>query len=159
MAIEWDLDHFFWNAIRTNLQFQSWFIQRTKFSECALALVTDEKWYHRRYWDSVTKRDSETDILLIFKDLANHERYAIHIENRPPNREWEPLQAENNRMRAMNRTLKWRYIDFQIALIAPFSFIARSAREVEHFDIAIAYEDISKFVPEFGLYLPNTGPE
>jgi hypothetical protein len=115
MATESDLDHFFWNAIRTNSPFQSWFIQRTKFSGRTLALVTHDE-CHRRYWDPVTKRGSETDILLIFKDLANHERYAIHIENKSPDREWEPHQAENNRVQATNRMLKWRYVDFQIAV-------------------------------------------
>jgi hypothetical protein len=109
MATELELDHLFWNAISTNSPFRPWFIQRTKFADAPLLSSLTKKWHHRRYWDPVTKRDSETDILLIFKDLANHERYAIHIENKPPNREWEPFQAENNRMRATNRRLKWRY--------------------------------------------------
>jgi hypothetical protein len=48
-----------------------------------------------------------------------------------------------------DRMSKWRYVDYQIALIAPLSIIKRSPREVEHFDIAISYEDIGNFVPEF----------
>ncbi len=110
MATELELDHFFWDAICTNLAFRSWFIQRTKFSECALDLVSDEKWHQRWYRDPMTRKDSETDILLIFKDLGNHERYSIHIENKPPHRRWEPLQPENYRKRAEARMLKWKYI-------------------------------------------------
>ena|ERR1039458_9411643 len=158
MTTELELDHFFWNAMCTNSVFQSWFLGRTKFSKHALDLVTEEKWHQRWYRDPITGKDSETDVLLLFKDRVNADRYAIHIENKPAHRIWEPLQAENYRKRAMNRKTVWRYVDFQIALIAPSSFIARSPGEAEHFDIVISYEEISKFIPEFRQALSNAEP-
>lgn len=100
------------------------------------------------YGPPLTRKDSETDILLLFKDRANGDRYAIHIENKPAHGKWEPNQAENRR-RATNRKMKLQYVDFQTVLIAPTSFIERSPREVEQFDIAISYEDIGAFIPEF----------
>lgn len=149
MTTELELDHLFWNEMRGNSAFQSWFLGRTKFFKHALDLVTEEKWHQRWYRDPITRKDSETDIFLLFQSRVNTDRYAIHIENKPSYRIWEPLQAENYRKRAANRKTKWRYVDFQIALIAPLSFIDRSPREVEQFDFAISYEDIGKFIPEF----------
>jgi hypothetical protein len=149
MTKELELDNLFWKAISTNLAFQSWFLQRTKFAQQTLDLVTNEKWHQRWYRDPITNKDSETDILMIFTDPRSTNRYAIHVENKPSHGIWEPLQAENYRKRAIDRMSKWRYVDYQIALIAPLSIIKRSPREVEHFDIAIPYEDIGNFVPEF----------
>src|ERR1700733_4246306 len=48
---ELELDRFFWNKISTNLEFQSWFLQRTRFSARAFDLVLDEKWHQRWYRD------------------------------------------------------------------------------------------------------------
>src|ERR1700722_8961963 len=119
MPTELELDHFFWNAITTNVAFQSWFLVKTKFAGRNLELVTDELWHQRWYRDPVTGKDSEGDILLMFRDPETSERYAIHIENKPGHRIWEPLQAENYRKRAANRMREWQYIDFQLVLIAP----------------------------------------
>jgi hypothetical protein len=147
---ELELDHFFWRAIRTNVAFQAWFLARTKFADHALELVGDEKWHQRWHRDPVTGLDSETDILLIFKDQSTGKRFAVHIENKPPGGLWEPHQPENYRKRGANRMSNWRYVDFQVALIAPTSFIAGSISELEHFDIAVSYEALDEFVPEFG---------
>jgi hypothetical protein len=95
-------------------------------------------------------------ILLIFKDQSSGERVAIHIENKPPRGLWEPQQPENYRKRAANRMSNWRYVDFQVALIAPTSFIAGSISELDHFDIAVSYEALKEFVPEFGNALRET---
>jgi hypothetical protein len=156
MTTELELDHFFWKAISTNLAFQAWFLERTKFANHALELVGNEKWHQRWYRDPVTGKDSETDILLIFKDQSSGERVAIHIENKPPRGLWEPQQPENYRKRAANRMSNWRYVDFQVVLIAPTSFIAGSISELDHFDIAVSYEALKEFVPEFGHALRET---
>jgi hypothetical protein len=153
---ELELDHFFWKAISTNVAFQAWFLDRTKFTNHALELVGDEKWHQRSYRDPVTGEDSETDILLIFKDQSTGERFAIHIENKPSLGRWEPHQPENYRKRATNRMSNWRYVDFQVLLIAPMSFIAASITELDHFDIAVSYEALSTFVPEFGHAVRET---
>jgi hypothetical protein len=147
---ELELDHFFWKAISANVAFQAWFLAQTKFANRALELVVDEKWHQKWYRDPVTGKDSETDILLIFKDQSTGERFAVHIENKPPWGLWEPHQPENYRKRAANRMGNWRYVDFQVVLIAPISLIAESASELDHFDIAVSYEVLSAFVPEFG---------
>jgi hypothetical protein len=146
---ELDLDQHFWRAISTDRSFHDWFIARTKFFGRDLELVTDEKWHQRWYRDPETKKDSETDILLIFRDRTDHLRYAVHIENKPDHRNWTEGQAEKYRKRAFNRMSPWRYVDFQTALIAPVSFIARWPVEAGHFDVIVSHEDISAFVPAF----------
>jgi hypothetical protein len=147
---ELDLDRFFWNNISTNLEFQSWFLQQTKFAARTFDLVLDEKWHQRWYRDPITGEESETDILLIFKDRDNSDRCAIHIENKPLHGKWRPHQPESYPKRAENRAAKLGYAKFQTALIAPLSFIERWPREANLFDIRISYEDIAKFVPQFG---------
>jgi hypothetical protein len=146
---ELELDHHFWRAISTNAIFRNWFLAHTKFVDRTVSLVTDEKWHQRWYKDPHTKKDSETDILLMLRETASDERYAIHIENKPDHGRWEEKQAENYRKRALNRMSAWRYVDFQTALIAPRSLIARSSLEVSHFDLVMPYENIAAFVPEF----------
>jgi hypothetical protein len=91
-----------------------------------------------------------------FKDQSTGKRFAIHIENKPPFGLWEPQQPENYCKRAANRMSNWRYVDFQVVLIAPVSFIARSISELDHFDIAVSYEALSEFVPEFAHALRET---
>jgi hypothetical protein len=146
---ELELDHLFWNAISTSQVFCSWILTKTKFASLSLSLVMDEKWHPRWYRDPVTGKDSETDILLMFSQSGTGSRYAIHLENKPDHRAWEPLQAENYRKRALDRMVKWRYLDFQTGLMALAAFIARSPVEVGHFDFAIPYEDLAEFVPAF----------
>lgn len=124
-------------------------MSKTKFSERNVELVTDEKWHQRWYRDPSSNRDSETDILLMFADASDGNRYALHIENKPNHRKWEPDQPENYRKRAENRKSAWRYVDYQIVLLAPVLFIARYPVEAAQFDLLISYEDVAAFIPEF----------
>jgi hypothetical protein len=86
--LEKELDELFWKAISTNVAFQSWFLQRTKFATNALDLVVEEKWHQRWYKDPISGKESETDILLVFNDRENSDRYAIHVENKPRHGKW-----------------------------------------------------------------------
>lgn len=89
------LDRCFWREVSTSASFRNWLLGKTKFAGRTLELVSNEyneKWHQRWYKDPETKKDSETDILLIFRDTANAERYALHIENKPAHRAWEPIR-------------------------------------------------------------------
>ena len=147
---ELDLDHRFWAAMSKDPAFFSWFIAKTKFAGRAVDLVRDEKWHQRWYRDPVTGKDSETDILLMLRDATTGDRVAVHIENKPDHRGWETDQAINYRRRAIDRMTRWRYVDSQIVLIAPMSFVARWPEQASQFDLVVLYEEISAFVPEFG---------
>jgi hypothetical protein len=149
---ELTLDHCFWREVSGSGPFRDWLLSKTKFANYNLELVTDEKWHQRWYKDPVTKRDSETDILLMFIDVTRTNRYALHIENKPHHGKWEPDQAKNYRTRASDRMKEWRYCDFQTVLLAPVSFVARHPGDAAYFDLVISYEEVGAFIPEF------TGP-
>jgi hypothetical protein len=123
-----------------------------------LILVTEEKWHQRWYRDPETKKDSETDILLIFVDSSTGDRYALRIENKPAHRGWEPDQAANYLKRAVNRMKAWRYIDFQTVLLAPAAFVQQHPTEASHFHLTISYEEVGAFVPEFAAAVEARPP-
>lgn len=156
---ELELDHMFWSALESDGACREWLLKRTKFSVPDLELVTDEKWHQRWYRDPESSKDSETDILLMWRDVQSGERVALHIENKPAHRKWEPLQASNYRRRAENRKQAWRYVDFEVVLLAPSAFIARHFDEAAQFDFVITYEEISQFVPAFGAAIPAGVPD
>lgn len=146
---ELSLDRCFWRGISTSADFQHWLIGQTKFADLDLELVTEENWHQRWFRDPETKKDSETDIFLIFRNRSTSERYALHIENKPAHRKWEPNQAENYRRRATCKMGDWNYVDFQTLLLAPSVFVERHTAETALFDLVISYEDVGKFIPEF----------
>ena len=157
---ELSLDHCFWRGLSGSAAFRNWLVSRTKFRDLPLSLVTDEKWHQRWYRDSDTKKDSETDILLLFVNDHTGDRYALHIENKPDHRKWEPDQVENYSKRAVNRMTSWRYIDFQTVLLAPFSFVQRHPCEASQFQLTLTYEEVGAFVPEFAaeVHPPRSPP-
>ncbi len=134
---ELTLDHCFRREVSTSPLLRNWLIGKTKFAQRSLDLVTDEKWHQRWYRDPETKKDSETDILLMFRDASNCELYALHIENKTAHRKWEPNQAENYRKRATNRMRAWRCVDFQTILLAPSAFVCRHPAEATSFDVVL----------------------
>ena len=148
---ELELDHCFWNAASTSPEFLQWLISQTKFAERALRLVTNEKWHQRWYRDPQTGEESETDILLMLEDIGNGERFALHVENKPPHGKWRPNQPENYRKRAQDRMVPWRYADFQTVLLAPAAFISLHQAEAAHFDLRLTYEEVSAWIHEFTI--------
>jgi hypothetical protein len=149
-ADELALDHIFWVGISSNDEFRRAFLARTKFRSRNVELIHEEKWHQRWYKDPESGRESETDITLFLRDVDSDERFAVHIENKPAHRKWEPDQAASYRKRALNRQGKWKHSDHQVALIAPAPFIAECYdKEAAFFDLAVPYECIGRYLPEF----------
>jgi hypothetical protein len=146
---ELSLDHCFKQQLDTSVAFQEWIIGQTKFKDRHLELVIEKIWHQRWYRDPVTKKDSETDIFLVFRDKDSGQRVALHIENKIASSLWQPYQAENYKIRGEARKSSYDYVDFQTVLMAPQSFIDAWAPQVAHFDVVITHEALSKFVPEF----------
>jgi hypothetical protein len=94
--------------------------------------------------------EGETDILAVFE--AGEERFALHIENKPPNGTLSMRQAARYRPRAAFKAFEpgWlNYSDFETILIASAEFIGAHPHECRQFDISIAYEALAAFVPLF----------
>lgn len=149
MFDELSLDRFFKAKLDIDLVFQHWLIDKTKFNDRPLDLIIEKIW-HQRWWrDPDTKKDSETDIFLVFLDRATGERVALHIENKLKTSVWEPQQAINYRKRARARMRSYNYQDFQTVLMAPKAFIDAWSQEASQFDVWIYHEEVANFVPEF----------
>lgn len=146
---ELSLDRCFKHYLDSNIAFQNWIISQTKFKDRQLELVIEKIWHQRWYRDPITKKDSETDIFLVFRDRVCGSRVALHIENKLANSVWQPYQAENYKIRAEARKSSYNYIDFQTVLMAPEYFINAWPAEVSHFDVTITHEALSEFIPEF----------
>jgi hypothetical protein len=146
---ELHLDGLFWSAFSTDEQFRTWVLNQTAFSPSDHALVLEEKWHQRWFRDPDTGRESETDILAILVAMSDGSRHALHIENKPPHRTWEPQQAENYKKRALDRRQAWQYDPFQTVLLAPRTFISRWRAEAAQFDVLLTYEDVGLYIPEF----------
>jgi hypothetical protein len=146
---ELSLDRAFKAKLDANYDFQAWLLSHTKFAKRELTLSVDEVW-HQRWWrDPETKKDSETDIFLLFTDRPTGERVALHIENKLAKSVWTPSQAQNYEKRAIARKRSYKYNDYQTVLIAPQSFVSAWPDEVSFFNVVIFHEDIAAFVPEF----------
>jgi hypothetical protein len=147
------LDHCFWREVSsaTSPLFRDWLISKTTFAGQSLELLTNETWHQTWFRDPETKKDSETDILLLFRDTSSNKRYALHIENKPLHRTWEPNQPENYRKRATYRMNEGFYAGFQLILLAPSAFLDRYPVQAKLFDLLISYEDVSKHVKEFAI--------
>jgi hypothetical protein len=94
-------------------------------------------------------KELETDMLLVFKNRENSDRYAAPIENEPPQGKSRPGQPENHRIRAKDRMSKLQYVDKQVTPFAPLAFLKVSLSLAAHFDFTISCEDIGDFVPKF----------
>jgi hypothetical protein len=146
---ELSLDHRFKQYLDSNVAFQNWIISKTRFKNRRIELVIEKIWHQRWYRDPVTKKDSETDIFLVFKDKDCGSRIALHIENKLANSVWQAYQAENYKIRAEARKSSYNYVDFQTVLMAPKDFISAWPAQVAHFDVVITHEALSEFIPEF----------
>ncbi|KQW21189.1 hypothetical protein ASC80_13815 [Afipia sp. Root123D2] len=138
--------------------FAVWLLSQTKFAAVAKSvdLLAEEqakrpaKAWWRHWWCSVkdTGRQSETDILLVFKD--GERRVALHIENKFS----APLvqyQADDYAPRARQMMKnKWvSYDDFETIIIAPKSYLLGNIAECKKFDRMISYERIGQHIPEY----------
>jgi hypothetical protein len=135
-------------------------LSQTKFASVARSaeLLVDEqrersaKAWWRHWWCAVkeTGRQSETDILLVFR--AATDRFALHIENKFSARLTQ-YQASDYAPRARQMMgNKWApYSDFETIIIAPEKYLSNSEDECNKFDRMISYEKIGQRIFEYEL--------
>lgn len=98
-----------------------------------------------------TRRQSETDVLLLVKDEQGH-IFGIHIENKLGSGAFTKLQPEMYPQRAahwVGNPKYGNYEDFDTVLLAPSSFQARNKEQAAAFGCFVSHEEISRFVSEF----------
>lgn len=160
-----DLCRAFAETVRQSEPFTRWLLRCTKFEAMAdtALLLHDEQvgrrpkvdptnWW-RHWWCKIPHLDRarETDIFLVFQDLATGRRFALHIENKNEAK-FLPGQAEDYAPRARYMMHSERYLnysDYATVLIAPASVNAANPQSAGLFDSYVSYEAIANFVPAF----------
>jgi hypothetical protein len=149
-------------------QFAQWVVNNTRFGKRGpvrlmsqeLAAARSLKFWWRHVWCRAVG-DKETDIFLPFEVLASKQRFALHIENKRINSDFEDDQPELYRARAdhLRHNPKYlSYTDFATMIIAPRAFRDRYRARCDLFDAFIPHEGIAQFVPEFGLEIAGRSP-
>jgi hypothetical protein len=160
-----DLCLAFANKISASPEFTAWVLSHTKFGEFGSrvrvlhneqASIRPRKFWWRHWWCTIPElaEQRETDIFVVFEIVdTKQQRFALHIENKKGNGRFAEGQAEAYLFRAqhmMNRAEYLSYSDFATILIAPLVFRHSNAAKCALFDCHLTYEDIAKFIPEFG---------
>lgn len=96
---------------------------------------------------------SETDIFAVFES-DDGQRFALHIENKPPHGKIDLRQAADYRRRAIHWARKEQYLsygEFETILMAPATFIQANTACARQFDMTLSYEDLAAWIPFFAI--------
>jgi len=155
------------NAFKTSENFCTWILGHTKFAKKNMSY----HWSRSDHpWGKVTAelvnpdsntiqtitRECETDILVVFEDLNENSKVAIHIENKLANGKFEEYQPELYGPRAKQwiGLPKYKsYTDFATILIAPKSFHDKNLARSNTFDSFISYEELAQHVELINRYM------
>jgi hypothetical protein len=138
-------------AIRDSAEFRDWFLSRTKFTGLSVEPVlvrSNNPWYA----SPVTGRQSETDVLAVFRVANTRLRFALHIENKTPKDRFQPDQPELYHERAKDWMLteKWgMYSDYECILIATAEFVTKFESDAKKFDRILLTSEIAEYLEEF----------
>lgn len=165
---EGQLDKALEAAFKNSPEFVSWFINQIGCSNSPAKYCwsrSDNPWgkFPAPLEDPATGqehieyRESETDVLVVF-ELANGERFGVHIENKLASGKFEELQPEQYSVRAaawLNNPKYGSYSSYKIVLVAPKIFVTRNLARTEHFDSVITHESIAIHLPLFRQSAPD----
>ncbi len=160
---EKELDRALATALERKPALVSWVLARTKFTGRNLVFHScrcNHPWgahpftYPNRETgqNEETKRQSETDVLLLLKDEQDR-IFGVHFENKLGSGAFTKLQPEMYQQRAahwVGNPKYGNYADFDTVLLAPLAFEARNREQAAAFGRFISHEEIAQFVPEFG---------
>lgn len=160
---EKDLDKALAVALEGNTELLAWVVSHTKFKGRKLGFEScrsNHPWGGHPFVaenletgvKEETRRESETDVLLILRDGENR-LVALHIENKLGFGAFTELQPEMYEQRArhwIDNPKYGNYRDFDTVLLAPEAFRDRNVEQVRHFGCFISHEQMARYVPEFG---------
>lgn len=161
-----ELSGVFAESVKKSPQFCSWVLNRTKFGKLSdsVHLLHEEQlsirprnFWWKDWWCNFpgqTKKGGQIDIFMVFAEIRDdRRRFSLHVENKKANGKFLDGQAKGYSLRARHMANKPEYLnyqDYETMLIAPLAFRKRYGAECDLFDRKIPYEDIAKFIPEFG---------
>lgn len=162
MANEKDLDRALANELESNPAFLNWLISQTKFAGRGATFRScrsDHPWGSHPFpsinpdngESIITKRQSETDVLLIVTDKDDR-LLGIHIENKVGAGKFTESQSDMYVHRAAHWVGNPRYggyVEFETVLLAPEAFRKRNAAQARQFGCFISHEAVALHIPLF----------
>ena len=158
---EVNLDHAFAEALKDSADFRAWLLSGGRFARHAAtarllheeqAKVRRAKHWWKHWWCTLPDgSQGETDIFAVFESEGG-ERFALHVENKPPHGVLPFRQAANYRRRAAFKANdpRWlNYTDFETILVAPSCFLAAQVEGLLQFDRGVSYQEVAAFAPVF----------
>ena len=165
MISEPQLDRAFAENILDSEVFVLWVLSQTTFSKYAddAVLLNEEQarikpnkkpenWWKHWWCELEDGSQSETDIFLVFSHAGLENRFAIHIENKPPHGSFREQQPENYHHRALFMSKKEKYMNYDMfctVLLAPESFMKLNSDKTKYFDSLLSYEAVGQYIPLF----------
>jgi hypothetical protein len=146
-VVEKDLDLLLEHALWAGADFRRWFLG-------ACGVPADDwrcDWSRADHvWTSVvdeqgTRLEGETDVLVVLEN-ENHERLALHIENKQPGRRFNGGQAAQYSLRAAklaNNKKYGRYTSWRTVLVAPKQLCEDEPSEAARFDVVVDYHELA----------------
>ena len=163
MPSEKELDLAFDQAIQSNPEFLSWFLESIGLGEEEQKLIflrSNHPWCKFRVVLpnpetgalEAFEREGETDILAVFES-ASARKVGVHIENKIESGSFTPEQPELYAARAehwVGAESYGSYDTWVTVLVAPASFMAKFSDQCRKFTFQLCHEDIAVYVSEFG---------
>ena len=160
--LEKELDKALVEALENQPAFLSWVVDQTKFAGRNLVFHScrsNNPWgpHPFSYPNSetgeieLTRRESETDVLLLVKDEQDR-IFGVHFENKRGSGAFTKLQPEMYAQRAahwVGNSKYGSYADFDTVLVAPLEFEVRNREQASAFGCFISHQAIAEFVPAF----------
>ncbi len=133
---ERDIDLLLAEEFMVSQNFAAWFLGKTRFAGVQAEPVDV----------FVSKADStgESDLVVIYEEVATSQRFAIHIEDKI-DAPLQPDQVDRYRQRANGEIDQGHYGEFEIVLCAP-QFYKDSQPGARAFDRYVSYGDIADFI-------------
>lgn len=162
MATEKELDRALAAELEANHKFLDWLVSQTKFAGRGAVFHScraDHPWGTHPFptidpvtgENATTKRQSETDVLLVVSD-RDGQLLGLHIENKIGPGKFTDLQPEMYAHRAAHWIGNPRYggyADFETVLLAPEVFRERNAIQAALFGCFISHESAGQYIPLF----------
>jgi hypothetical protein len=177
MLSEDDLCQAFADQIKESPAFVTWLLGRTKkFSGLRaddVRVLWEEQqeqrtslaapWW-RHWWMGKCKCTGciggrETDIFVVFELIESNDRFALHIENKPPKKRFTKGQAAAYPIRAKCWAHQKRflnYTDYEAILVAPLVFLSSPGAELF---TGVSYEDVAKVLSCYDVSQTFPEPE
>lgn len=137
----------FLKAVWTSGRFRKFVADLTRFdgTDPLADISASHRWYRR-----FGRLPSTADLLIILYALDTEMRLGLFVEHKHAGAEWTHRKPRPPELRAI------RCSAIQTMVIAPKRLLRKHSQQSSCYDIRLAYEDVSDFVPLFSEEIDET---